>query len=106
MNLKEEAEKISCNHIQFLDKKYDLYNNFIFKNNLKCNLSKDNYKHISNNPEKINYLNSIYIDKKSCFNYKPPPDENNNLLDVQYTYNLDIPVKFNINTRNKININN
>jgi len=106
MSLKELAESISCENIKFLDNKYDVYNNFIFKNNMKC---KNENPHISNNKEKMAYLNSYSINKKSCFdfdyfnnNYNYDNDNNLILDENPYSNNIIIPISFNESTRFKL----
>ena len=47
----------------FIDEKYDAYNKYMFNKNMKC---LNNVPHVSNNKEKVGYLNSININKKSC----------------------------------------
>jgi len=104
MNLQQQDENISCNHIQFLDKKYNLYNDYMFKNNLKCNLSQNSSKSISENSELLTYLKSDYIDKKHCF-FKPPENTDFNIIQ-NINYNDKFPIFFNLNTRIKSVSNN
>ena len=101
MSLKQLAESISCDNIRFLDKKYNTYNNFIFINNMKC---KNESPHISNNKEKIAYLNSININKKSCIDLPYDTDYNKPLIleENPYSNDIKIPMSFNENTRLKL----
>lgn len=97
MSLKEIAESISCQTIKFLDNKYDAYNNFIFKNNMKC---KNEVQHISNNKEKLAYLNSYVITKKSCVDF---PNESELILEENpFIDSNKIPISFNESTRLKL----
>jgi len=98
MNLKELSESISCNHITFLNKKYDVCNNELFKKQMKCNYDLDY------NRNRFAGLKSINVTKKSCF-YKPPTIYNNELnnnydiININNKNNIDI--MFNMNTRIK-----
>jgi hypothetical protein len=90
MNLRDIAESISVEHNNFIDKKYNLYNNLLFKNYFTdC----DNFIE----KKEIGYLNFETITKKSCF-YKPPETNNLDFINnIQDTKNIN----FNINTRAK-----
>lgn len=106
MSLKERAEAISCQTIKFLDNKYDTYNNFIFRNNMKC---KNEVSHISNNKERVAYLNSFYINKKSCIDLPYTHYDNNQDLILEespYSNEIKIPLSFNESTRFKLNNHN
>jgi len=97
MNLKELSETISCDRINFLNKKYDLNNSYLYTNRLKCN-SINSANHISNNQEELTLLKSSYICKKNCM-FKPPINYNNtnNLMDTK----INVPTIFNVGTRIK-----
>jgi len=100
MDLKELSETISCNHIMFLNKKYDVCNNELFKKQMKCNYDLDY------NRNRFAGLKSINITKKSCF-FKPPTIynnmtttiDNNDIMNINNKNNVDI--MFNVNTRIK-----
>lgn len=105
MDLRKEAETISCNHNKYIDDKYNLYNDYQFKKNLICK-SKDNAPHISNNKENLAYLKSITVDKKSCF-FEPAPYDLSLLEGEPYKYeNNQFNIEFNINTRIKTIVRN
>lgn len=96
MDLKQLSENISCNRIKFLNRKYDTYNSYLYKNRLICN-SINSASHVSDNKEDLTLLKSYNISKKSCI-FKPPVVVNN--MDDIYTNN-NIPAIFNINTKIK-----
>jgi len=58
------SDCISCSHVRFLNKKYDIYNNINFNNQLKVNNT--NNFNITNNPERVSFLNTLNTNKKSC----------------------------------------
>jgi|LakMenE18May11ns_1017448.scaffolds.fasta_scaffold9959663_50 hypothetical protein len=101
MSLQQYAESISCDTIRFLDKKYDIYNNIIFKNNINC--QKNQVQHISQNKEKLSYLNSININKKSCIDLPWDTDYEKELIldENPYDTNKKFNISFNENTRIK-----
>jgi len=94
-NLKKIAEEISCNRINFIDKKYNFYNDNLFNVNVNDN---DNDR---NKKNKINHtLDSLYINKKSCIMSSTEPDEG--LWKKQFELiNFKNNNLFNINTRAK-----
>lgn len=101
------SDCISCSHIRFLNKKYDVYNNIAFNNQMKINNT--NTFNITNNPERVSYLNTIHTNKKYCnysFEHIPPiitkADEQN--WENQFKTNI-FPIKeiFNVNTKPKTN---
>ena len=93
MNLREIAEGISIQHNNFIDKKYNLYNNLLFKNYL---IDCGNF--IKEDTENIRYLKTSTINKKSCM-IKPP--ETNNLDFLNNIPDITPIMSFNINTRAK-----
>jgi len=101
MSIRELAESISCDRIKFIDEKYDAYNKFMFNKNMKC---VNQVPHISNNKEKVGYLNSIYINKKSCVDlpYESDYDKPLELENNPYSNENKIPMAFNESTRYKL----
>jgi hypothetical protein len=97
MNLKQLSETISCNHINFLNKKYDLHNSRMFNNQMKCNQANNLY-------DDRTLLKSVNVCKKSC-TFEPPVITDKNKVDnytVDYLNTISsIPVMFDINTRIK-----
>jgi len=104
MNLREKAESISCSHNEYLDDKYNIYNDYIFRKGLQCK-SKDGAVHLSKNPENLSYLNFSFIDKKDCIFRPPPVDlsllENNPYKSPDNNQPFPFPVAFDVNTRIK-----
>lgn len=98
MSIREIAESISCERIKFIDDKYDTYNKYIFNKNMKC---LNNVPHVSNNNEKIGYLNSININKKSCVDL-PYNEKELELEGEPYSNKNKIPISFNESTRYKL----
>jgi hypothetical protein len=97
MNLQQLSETISCNHINFLNKKYDLHNSYLFTNQMKCN-------DLQHNNDDRTFLKSMYVAKKSCV-FKPPENDNNNTYTVDYLNTVSaFPVMFNENTRLKTSL--
>lgn len=96
MNLKQLSENITCERINFLNKKYDINNSYLYANRLICN-SANRADHVANNQEDLTYLKSSYICKKNCM-FKPPPTINS--MDILNT-NMNIPTIFNVGTRIK-----
>jgi len=101
MSIRELAESISCDTIKFLDKKYNTYNNYMFKNKMKC---KNEVPLVSTNKEKLSYLNSITINKKSCVDLPYDSNEEKELIleNNPYSSIIKIPISFNENTRYKL----
>jgi hypothetical protein len=105
MNLREKAESISCDHNNYLDEKYNLYNDYLFRKSLYCK-SKDGAVHFSKNPENLSHLKFSFIDKKNCI-FNPPPTDLKNLENNPYNpQGREFPVMFNINTRIKTAVHN
>ena len=100
MNLKQLSETISCNHINFLNKKYDCYNSYIYTNQTRCSQLNGNIHNIIHNDRTL--LKSINVTKKSC-TYKPPIVINNvDDYTIDYLNTVSsFPVMFNTNTRLK-----
>jgi hypothetical protein len=98
MDLKKQSENISCNHINFLDKKYNLYNQLEFNKKMVPN-SKDFTTNLHLNPS----LNSHYISKKDCIYKSTEPYQA--IFEKQFiqpSFNLNKPL-FNANTKAKLN---
>lgn len=98
MDLKTQSELISCNHINFLNKKYNLYNELEFKKKLI-----PNFNHFSNNINLNPSLNSHFISKKNCIYSSTEPYQG--LFEKQFinpVFNTNIPL-FNYNTKAKFN---
>jgi hypothetical protein len=97
MNLKQLSETISCNHINFLNKKYDLHNSLMFNNQMKCNQMNNLYDDRS-------LLKSVNVCKKSC-TFEPPIITDKNKVDnytIDYLNTISsFPVMFDTNTRLK-----
>lgn len=98
MSIRELAESISCDRIRFIDEKYDAYNKYMFNKNMKC---LNNVPHISTNKEKVGYLNSITINKKSCVDL-PYYEKELELEGDPYSNKNKIPINFNESTRFKL----
>jgi hypothetical protein len=103
------SDCISCSHVRFLNKKYDIYNNINFNNQLKVNNT--NNFNITNNPERVSFLNTLNTNKKSCnysFENIPPiltkTDKEDSTWENQFKTHI-FPIKdiFNINTKIKTN---
>jgi len=105
-----QSDCISCSHIKFLNKKYDIHNNINYTNQMKTDNNIN--KSISNNPERVSYLNTLYTNKKYCnysFENIPPilkrnkEDEN---WENQFKTNIFPSSKdmFNVNTKIKTKI--
>lgn len=109
MDLKQISETISCNHIKFLNKKYDVCNNELYKKQMLCN---DNYNNNNDyNKSRFGGLQSITVTKKSC-DFKPSntyDNYNNTNYDEYYKEQINNyknksllnPIIFNENTRIK-----
>jgi hypothetical protein len=105
MDLRKQAETISCNHNNYLDEKYNLYNDYQFRKNLICK-TKEAAPHIINNKENLAYLKSLVINKKSCV-FFPAPYDLSLLEGNPYNYDInEIPIEFNVNTRIKTIVHN
>lgn len=97
MNLKQLSENISCDRINFLNKKYDINNSYLYTNRLICN-SVNSAHHVANNQEGLTLLKSSYICKKNCM-FKPPSSINDN-ADI-FNTKMNVPTIFNVGTRIK-----
>lgn len=99
VNLKKIAEEISCSRINFIDKKYNYYNENMFNKQIK-----KNNKKINNDDKNINYLDSLNINNKSCIMSSTEPDEGlwkKQFEIINLKNNDDL---FNKNTKAKSNI--
>ena len=99
VNLKKIAEEISCSRINFIDKKYNYYNENMFNKQIK-----KNNKQINNDDKNINYLDSLNINNKSCIMSSTEPDEGlwkKQFEIINFKNNDDL---FNKNTKAKSNI--
>jgi len=65
MNLEEQSQKILCNHLSILNKKFDNENELFYKKQFRQNSLNFNNP-VSQNPENLNQLKSSYISKKDC----------------------------------------
>ena len=92
MDLKKQSELISCNRINFLNMKYNLYNDLEFKKKLVYNSQSSEIK-----PNK--YLDSLYITKKDCF-YKPLDD--NEMLWADNFKDIKVDLKYKIFNQNNL----
>lgn len=101
MSIRQFAESISCDRIRFIDEKYDAYNKYMFNKNMKC---LNNVPHVSNNKEKVGYLNSININKKSCVDlpYETDYEKELELEGDPYSNKNKVPISFNESTRLKL----
>lgn len=110
MDLKKQSEIISCNRISFLDRKYNLHNDYLFRKQLiskgcgdNLNNNQDNDK---NNYKNNGYLKSSFITKKDCIYQSTEPDmgewEQQFEINNNNNYNNNKQL-FNINTKAKLN---
>lgn len=104
---KDLSYNISCEHMKHLNNRYDNENNELYKRQFICEHDiddeDDRYK------KYINYLNGLYISKKSCIFKSTEPDKlewTNSFkpLNSKMIFKNDIKerVIFNENTRRKI----
>jgi len=98
MDLKKQSELISCNRITFLDKKYNLYNNFLLEKQFMPNCLVNNKQTYDKT-----FINSSFISKKSCIYKSTEPDQGE--WEKQFMFNQisDNKLMFNINTKAKAN---
>jgi hypothetical protein len=97
VNLKKIAEEISCSRINFIDKKYNYYNEDMFNKQIKKNNKK------VNDDKNVKYLNSLNINNKSCIMTSTEPDEGlwkKQFEIINFKNNNDL---FNKNTKAKLN---
>jgi hypothetical protein len=106
--MKTQSENISCERITFLDKKYNLYNDFMFEKQLKPQCPNTTF--ISNKNLKNGSLESRYISKKSCIFEPTEPDlglweRQFDFMKLSLNYNNQNNQNklFNINTKMKSN---
>ena len=109
LDLAQQSYKISCDHINILNKKYKSENDLFVKKQFNCNdIMNIDDSDSNNNNKNIKYIDNLYITKKSCIFTSTEPDElqwvssfntNTDLL----KYNDDNALAlFNQNTRQKI----
>jgi len=109
MDLKKQSEIISCNRISFLDKKYNLHNDYLFRKQLiskGCGDNLDNNQdNNKNNNKNYGYLKSSFITKKDCIYKSTEPDmgEWEKQFDNNNNNNNNNKPLFNINTKAKLN---
>jgi len=103
--MKTQSESISCERITFLDKKYNLYNDYMFEKQLKPQCP--NIDGMYNKNLKNGFLESRYISKKSCIFESTEPNlglwENQfDFMKIYLTNNENNNQQlFNINTKSK-----
>lgn len=107
MDLKKQSEIISCNRISFLDKKYNLHNDYLFRKQLiskGCGDNLDNNQdNNKNNNKNYGYLKSSFITKKDCIYKSTEPYQA--IFEKQFiqpSFDLNKPL-FNANTKAKLN---
>lgn len=96
--LKKLAEKISCNRINFIDKKYDYYNKYMFEEQMKKPVKINDSDKKNKN---IKYLDSLSINNKSCIYKSTEKDEGlwkNQFEQINFNNNDKL---FNYNTKIK-----
>lgn len=98
-DLEKQSFDILCNHINSLNNKFHEDNLSFFSKQFIKN-STNNNNHISLNPEKINYLNSMTISKKDCI-YTPTEIDFKEW--EQIFYETKAKPFFNISTQPKMN---
>lgn len=105
ITFKDLSYNISCEHMKHINNKYDNENDELYKRQFiyENDIDDDRYK------KYVNYLNSLYISKKSCIFKSTEPDKlewtsSFKSLKNEMIYKNDINdrVIFNENTRRKI----
>jgi hypothetical protein len=96
--MNKESYNISCKHIKYLDNKYNNENDLLYKRYMLC---KGDYDDNHRYDKYINYLDNLYVSKKSCIFTSTEPDEFK-WASQFVPINANIDTAFNENTRRKI----
>jgi hypothetical protein len=104
---KDLSYNISCEHIKYLNNKYNNDNDLLYKRQITCNDTDND----NENNKNVNYVDSIYVSKKTCIYKSTEPDELkwtssfqpiNNKTDLTKRNEINDKITFNENTRRKI----
>ena len=108
---KDLSYNISCEHIKYLNNKYNNDNDLLYKRQITCNDNDNDTDKDNDKNKNVNYVDSIYVTKKTCIYKSTEPDELkwassfqpiNNKTDLTQRNEINDKVLFNENTRRKI----
>jgi hypothetical protein len=105
--LSNMSDAISCATINSLNDNFNKYNDIMFKSFMMCPTTDKMDADYRNNPK---YINSLYIDKKTCIFKSTENDEMKWVEVFNYgpSYEMkddNAKIKFDENTRQKIAVN-